>query len=71
MAKKLATENNKVHIYVGTPGILSLHTPSLIYKGDNIMVKGQKLKVEDIKHTGRSSYYPNHHFYELKFNPVK
>lgn len=63
----------QIHYFVGTPGFLTIHCKEIIEPDDTIQFSNDlkhKLKVTELHEAKKSNYFPNHRFYEIKFDIV-
>lgn len=60
----------RYHFFQGTPGLLTIHTKALVFKGVKLMVGGIRIKVTGVNNTHKSNFYEGLTYYELKFQKL-
>lgn len=63
----LQTNSNRIHIFLGTPKTLTIHTKQRLEVGSQFAVKDKILIVSEIMTAEKSKNYKGLFFYEVRF----
>lgn len=67
---KVETNKSMCHFWIGTSGLLNVHTRSMILLNDKICIGNLNLLVIDIILTQKSRIHKDLNFYELRYETI-